>query len=44
MPQVRTQDALAPKPDLLGDALGRDVGRVGGELQPLKLELLQPVP
>ena len=43
MPQVRTQDAFALEPDLLGDALGRAVVRIRHELDALKLELLERV-
>ena len=43
VPQVRTEDALAPEPDLLGDALRGHVVGIGEQLDPLELELLERV-
>ncbi len=40
---MRAQHALALEADLLGDALGRDVVRIGDEIDALQLELVERV-
>ena len=44
VPEVRAQDAFALEADLLGDALRRDVVRIGHQIDPLELELVEPMP
>ncbi len=41
MHEVRAEHALAPEPDLLGDALRRDVVRIGDEIDALQLEIVE---
>ena len=43
MAEMCTQDALSLEPDLLGDALGRDVVGIGDELDTRQLEFLERV-
>ena len=40
---MRAKDAFALEPDLLGDALGRDVVRIGDEIETLELEVVERV-
>jgi hypothetical protein len=42
MPQVSAQHALALEADFLGNALRGDVVRIGDQLEPLELRLVEP--